>query len=68
MASGQARSTGTVALTETVTEKICADLRKLYLEAMGHEPDAKALRLEAEGFVARYGADPWFKDVFGNPF
>jgi hypothetical protein len=35
---------------------------------MGHEPDAKALRLEAEGFVARYGADPWFKDVFGNPF
>jgi hypothetical protein len=49
---------------EGLIVQISAKLRKLYLEAMGREPDPQALRQE----VARYGADAWFKEVFGNPF
>jgi len=53
---------------ESLVVQISAKMRKLYLEAMGREPDPQVLRQEAESFVARYSADAWFKEVFGNPF
>ncbi len=53
---------------EEIINEITFELRKLYLEALGCEPDLEALRAEAQKFVAKHGADRWFKETYGNPF
>ena len=45
-------------------ENVRNELRKIYWEMVGKEPDPEAVRAEAEDLVAKFGPNSSLKDLF----
>jgi hypothetical protein len=45
-------------------ENVRNELRRIYLEMVGKEPDPEAVKAEAEDLVAKFGLNSSLKDLF----
>ena len=48
---------------QEAVDRLQIHLKKIYVERLGKNPDPRALKAEAEDFVAKYGPDADLKDM-----